>query len=528
MPVSISLLPDEVIARGITGADWGKGFEGYFAGQEQAQKQALQNLFRGGLPRDAAGNIDYNAVAEQLARISGAGAIPTLTSLREADIQQHALGNLEKLGPSIFGPVGQQPRPQLPPSTQRSAPAPEPGGGEPLRPGQQGNLGEITGVEYGPVQTSVADRFTGEPQQDTRYPPEFSQAPVTGPPVGRFTPSPATTEMMPRERVAQAPSQARPPPPPPPAQPLIPEGSPGFFSEQNAAAYEAAAARANYVATVLGVGKMAAGVAGPKQQSEQLAATAKQIRETIANRQQKAEEIRLREGATMREKGEEHRLKTEAVMPEAAAKANITRLEKSQEKAEATASGVTSTQDLFDQLNSKSGIFTGAWANEKLKLAQIAQALGYPIAPEQITSTQTFMSLMGKQVAAGVKAFGSGTSITDADRQYVQKAVGGDIALDETSIRRILEINDKINRETIKKHNADVDRVIKSSPAAAGQLEPFRVAMPPPVTGRMQQPKPGPAGTMPPAPAPEQRQIGQIYQTPKGPHRWLGNGWGPP
>jgi hypothetical protein len=132
-----------------------------------------------------------------------------------------------------------------------------------------------------------------------------------------------------------------------------------------------------------------------------------------------------------------------------------------------------------------------------LKLARIAEQIGYPIAPEQITSTQTFMALMGKRVAAGVKAFGSGTSITNQDREYVNKMEGGDISLDETSIRRILDINDKIGRETIKQHNSNLDRVIKASPNAAGQLEPFRVQMPPPIEGRMQQPKPGPAGVRP-------------------------------
>src|SRR5262245_51912669 len=78
-------------------------FDSYFCGAEQAQKQALQNLFRGGLPRTPAGDIDYNQVAEQLARVSGAGALGTLTSLRQADIQQQALKGLESGAGGIFG-----------------------------------------------------------------------------------------------------------------------------------------------------------------------------------------------------------------------------------------------------------------------------------------------------------------------------------------------------------------------------------------------------------------------------------------
>lgn len=461
------------IAAGVRVPDVSAGFDAYFAGQEQAQKQALQSLFKGGLPRDAAGNIDYNQVAEQLARISGAGAIPTLTSLRQADIQQQALRGLEGGAGGIFGPVTpQQPRESLPPSIQRTAPTPIEPSGERLRSGQQGNLGEVIGVDYGPTQTSFADRFAGEPQAAAApgYPRQFSEAPVTGPSTERFAQA---------AQAQGAPSATRPPPPPPPTQALVPPGSPGFFSEENAAGYEAAANRANYVATILGAAQMAPAAAGPKQQAEQFAGTAKLIREALAKREEKTLESQLKVGAAM---------------PEAAAKASVTRLEKGQEKAEGLSQGAAVTQDLFDQLNSRSGIFSGAWANEKLKLARIAAAMGYPN-PEEITNTQTFTSLMGKRVAAGVKAFGSGTSITNQDREYVNKMEGGDITLDETSIRRLLDINDKIGRETIKKHNADLDRVIKSQPTAQGQLEPFRVEMPPPIQGRKQEPKPGPSGS---------------------------------
>jgi hypothetical protein len=267
-----------------------------------------------------------------------------------------------------------------------------------------------------------------------------------------------------------------------PEQPLAQPGSPGFFTEANAAAYETAARRAGYAATQLGIANMAPAAAAMERTGAQYSDTAKLIREQLG----KAQEKRM-----------EYDLKQQGVLPEAAGKANVSRLEKGQEKAEVLAQGAAVTQDLVDQLNSKSGIFAGAWAEQRLKLARIAEQIGYPIAPEQITSTQTFMALMGKRVAAGVKAFGSGTSITNQDREYVNKMEGGDISLDETSIRRILDINDKIGRETIKQHNSNLDRVIKASPNAAGQLEPFRVQMPPPIEGRMQQPKPGPAGVRP-------------------------------
>jgi hypothetical protein len=274
------------IARGVPVPDINNLAQSYKTGADLIQQYQLQNLFSGGLPRDASGNIDYNQIAEQLSRASGASAIPTLTALRQADIQQQAIKGLGENAPGIFGPVGQQqqPRPQLPPSINRtSAPAAsysatedQSGDGVPRPPGQNLTSGQITGIDYGPTQTSFADRFAGEPtaQPDSRYPPQFRQGGDTGPATGSF-----------QMAQAQAP-QARAAPPPAPAQPLAPPGSPEFFSEANAAAYEAAARRSAYVATQLGVANMAPAATAAEKLSGQYSDTAKQIREAIAKRQE--------------------------------------------------------------------------------------------------------------------------------------------------------------------------------------------------------------------------------------------------
>jgi hypothetical protein len=44
-----------------------------------------------------------------------------------------------------------------------------------------------------------------------------------------------------------------------------------------------------------------------------------------------------------------------------------------------------------------------------------------------------------------VKAFGSGSGISNADREYAEKMAGGQIKLDEASIKRILDIGERAN-----------------------------------------------------------------------------------
>src|SRR5262245_56089594 len=260
-----------------------------------------------------------------------------------------------------------------------------------------------------------------------------------------------------------------------------------------------AANRGNFLAEWMAQTKQGVGQAQQiKQQAEQNAATAKLIREQLG----KAEEKRMELG-----------IKQQMVLPEKAATGAVELLKESREKAGTTAEGLEITPTLMAQLDNKTGMFTGKWANEKLQVAQIAKVLGYPVDESKIVATQSFAALIGQRVAAGVKAFGSGTSITNSDREYVRDMVGGNIALDEGSIRRILQITDQISRGKILKHNSEVDALIKAQPSARAYLEPFKVEVPPPLV----------------APAVQWRLHNYLYQTPKGELRWNGkdNSWYP-
>ena len=95
MPVNISLLPDEVIARGVPPPDVGNFGTSLAATQNYLQNQAEQNLFRQGLPRvPGTDQIDWAAAGEQIARLQGIKGLQTAVGLQtEADLQR-ALGRL--------------------------------------------------------------------------------------------------------------------------------------------------------------------------------------------------------------------------------------------------------------------------------------------------------------------------------------------------------------------------------------------------------------------------------------------------
>lgn len=110
------------------------------------------------------------------------------------------------------------------------------------------------------------------------------------------------------------------------------------------------------------------------------------------------------------------------------------------------------------------GMITGAGAEEKLSALKGLKAIG--MLPqdfdESIANTETFKSSMGSLVMNQIKSLGSGTGISDADREFTKDIVGGKVALDEKSFPRILDIQEKTARYKIDHFNKGVDSYEKN------------------------------------------------------------------
>ncbi|MFT3986304.1 hypothetical protein [Aestuariivirga sp.] len=103
------------------------------------------------------------------------------------------------------------------------------------------------------------------------------------------------------------------------------------------------------------------------------------------------------------------------------------------------------------------GIITGQFANQQLALQKIAAYFGAD--PSAVTNTETFRAAIAPQVAALLKSTVGSTQISDADREFAEKAAGGSITLDESSIRRLIHIGKVANAEIARGFNADLNRV---------------------------------------------------------------------
>lgn len=118
--------------------------------------------------------------------------------------------------------------------------------------------------------------------------------------------------------------------------------------------------------------------------------------------------------------------------------------------------GIGETRKLLD-----AGMKTGKFANFETGLGAVLHELGISYKEGEVENAQAFVAAQAKQVASLVKSFGAGTGLSDADREFSIQAAGGDITMNEKSIRKILDINERAALNVIKNYKDLYGRVKK-------------------------------------------------------------------
>jgi hypothetical protein len=121
------------------------------------------------------------------------------------------------------------------------------------------------------------------------------------------------------------------------------------------------------------------------------------------------------------------------------------------------------------------GVITGTGAEFLLNAGKALQRIGVKVDDDAISNTEAYTALMGKEVGSLIRMFGSGTGLSDADRQYAEKIAGGKISVNEKSLRRILAMNKKARVNLIKNYNREARQAM--SRPGADQL-PFDLVVP--------------------------------------------------
>jgi hypothetical protein len=126
-------------------------------------------------------------------------------------------------------------------------------------------------------------------------------------------------------------------------------------------------------------------------------------------------------------------------------------------------------------------IFAGKGANQKLELAKFGQALGMTGAntDQIISNTTELLKNRARATLDNVKSsgLGSGQGFTDRDREFLEKAVLGNITYDAASLKRQLDIEEKIARAAVTKWNNRLKVIPKSATSPLG-LGPVKIPLP--------------------------------------------------
>lgn len=148
-------------------------------------------------------------------------------------------------------------------------------------------------------------------------------------------------------------------------------------------------------------------------------------------------------------------------------------LTKSYEKAQEASNSLQALNAAAEDFDK--GIKSGAPAEIALGLSKWGKALGLGEADPAIANTEAFRANMAQQVLSSVKALGSGTGISNADRDYAEKAAGGAITLDDQAMYRLMNIARASAANALISHHSLLEKNMNASGAVPEDIETFRV-----------------------------------------------------
>jgi hypothetical protein len=110
------------------------------------------------------------------------------------------------------------------------------------------------------------------------------------------------------------------------------------------------------------------------------------------------------------------------------------------------------------------GAILGAGADTRLSIAKVVTGMGLKDMGNDAANTEVFRAAMAPVVASLLRSTVGGTQISDNDRRFAERAAGGQITLEPTTIKRLIDITGRMAREKLDIHNATVDTFFPNNP----------------------------------------------------------------
>jgi len=102
-------------------------------------------------------------------------------------------------------------------------------------------------------------------------------------------------------------------------------------------------------------------------------------------------------------------------------------------------------------------VITGKLAKPELFLKSLAKDLGVGEFSD-VAATQAYLATAGRQVGQVIRLFGSGTGLSDADREYAEKIAAGSIAMDKDALKRLVRMTRTGIKGQVENFNRQMER----------------------------------------------------------------------
>jgi hypothetical protein len=114
------------------------------------------------------------------------------------------------------------------------------------------------------------------------------------------------------------------------------------------------------------------------------------------------------------------------------------------------------------------GAITGAGADIRLMAAKVGGLFGMDTST--VANTEQLRAMISSAALDNIKKLGANPS--NVDLKFIKDVVGSNIALDEKTLRRLLDIQEKYARQAIRNYNAVAKKMIDADPETFGKIAP--------------------------------------------------------
>lgn len=108
----------------------------------------------------------------------------------------------------------------------------------------------------------------------------------------------------------------------------------------------------------------------------------------------------------------------------------------------------------MERLLDSGNLVTGFGADVRLNAERAMALAGDEGAKARVAATESWQNLTNRQVLPLIKALGASSAISDADREFTQKIVAGDIKLNEATMREVVRIGREAAQENRRRLEA--------------------------------------------------------------------------